>query len=215
MAQGNDPAGRQRMSDNPEAFEFLRHAAYAHVRKHGKDKWRLLEFCTSTILKWKEDERSDLGEADVLRLAADVAKWVFDNYNPPRPGPARSREQRAAEELAITALYEQATEIHGRASVRKTALLADKSKTTVARQLRQQGVAPIRQKKIAALPPIERRLVAILDETFPRDGAALVLTDELAAALWDGQVSTPTKPLPEIARSTKSTRRKKLGWSAP
>jgi len=198
------------MSANPEAFEFLRHAAYAHVRKHGKDRWQLLDFCNSTILGWMEEQGNELGETEALRISAAVAKWVFENYNPPREKPTRDGEQRAAEEFAVTFLYEQAAELYGRASVRKAALLGDKSKTTVARHLRQQGVAPVRQKKIAALPSMERRLVAILDETFPRDGAGIVLIDELSAALWDSQVSTPTKPLPEIPRSTKSTRRKTL-----
>lgn len=198
------------MSDNPEAFQFLRHAAYAYVRKHGKDKLKLHGFCRSAILEWRQGAGSDIGEAEALRVAASVAKWVLDKYNPTRAGPARNREYRAAEEFAVTFLYEQAGEIYGRASVRKAAQLGDRPKTTIARHLRQQGVAPVRQKKIAALPPIERRLVAILDETFPRDGAALVLTDELAAALWDGKVGTSPMSPPEIPRSTKSTRRKKL-----
>lgn len=201
---------KQFMSDNPEAFEFLRKEAYAFVNKNGKDRWTLLDFCTSSILEWMKDEGSDLSESEALRIAADVTRWTIKKYNPPRPRAARSREQRAAEEVAVTFLYEESAAIHGSPSVRNAARLGGKSKSTVARHLRQQGISPKRRAKVEKLPPKERRLVAILDETFPRDGSGLVLIDELAAALWDDKVSTPTKPLPDIARSTKSTRRKKL-----
>ncbi|UCI29455.1 hypothetical protein [Mesorhizobium sp. B4-1-4] len=199
------------MSANPEAFEFLRQAAYGFVRKNGKDRWKLLDFCTSSILEWLKDEGSELSESEALRVAADVTRWTIEKYNPPRKKAERSREERAATEVSAPLLLEFAAETYGAATVRHAARFSGQSKSTVARHLRQHGISPVRQKKIETLPLKERRLVAILDETFPRDGSGLVLIDELAAVLWDNCVRTATNPLPEIARSTKSTRRKRLG----
>lgn len=198
------------MSANPDAFEFLRKEAYAFVNRNGRDRWRLLDFCNSSILRWLTDQGSELSETEALRISADVTKWTIENYNPPRKKAARRREERAATELAVPVLLEFAAETYGTATVRNAARFGGQSKSTVARHLRQLGISPKRKSKIEKLPPMERRLVSILDETFPRDGAGLVLIDHLAAALWDGRVSSPTEPLPEIARSTKSTRRKKL-----
>lgn len=180
------------------------------MNKNGRDRWKLLDFCTSSIVEWVKNEGSDLSESEALRIAADVTRWTIKKYNPPRKKAARRREERAATEIAVSALLEFAAETYGAATVRNAARIGGQSKSTVARHLRQQGISPKRKAKIEKLPPKERRLVAILDETFPRDGSGLVLIDDLAAALWDNKVGTPTKPLPDIARSTKSTRRKKL-----
>ena len=200
------------MSANPEAFDFVRKAAYAFVQKNGKDSSKLYDHCAAVLGAWRNGDGagSGLTDTEAADIVANVHHWMMTKFNIPRRRAARSREQRAAEEMAVTFLYEESAELHGTPSVRKAARLGGKSKTTVARHLRQQGIAPVRQKKIAALRPLERRLVAILDETFPRDGAGLVLIDELAAALWDGRARTGTQALPEIARSTKSTRRKNL-----
>ncbi|KAB2724304.1 hypothetical protein [Brucella intermedia] len=106
----------------------------------------------------------------------------------------------------MTALLEFAGEIYGKATVRNAARFGSQSKTTDARLLLQQGIAPVRGKKIEALPVKVRRRAQILDSTMPRDGAAVVMVDDLATAIW----SKAAKPLAGTPASTLSTRRKKL-----
>lgn len=196
------------MSANPEAFEFLRKVAYLFVQKHGRDSQKLRDHCIGALKEWREGEGrgSGLTDAEANHVATAVTNWTITRYRPPRKKAKRSREERAAAEIGAPVLLEFAAETYGSATVRNAARISDQSKTTVARHLRQQGVSPVRQKKIEALPGRVKWLVEILDITFPRDGAGLVPMDDLAAAVWD----RAARPLPETPRSTQSTRRKKL-----
>jgi hypothetical protein len=196
------------MSANPEAFEFLRKAAYGFVQKHGKDGRKLQEHCVSELDEWRNGDgsRSGLTDIEAEQIIGDVTQWTINNYNPPRRKAERSREERAASEILAPHALELAAETFGAGTVRNAARISGQAKTTVARHLRQQGIAPKRQKKIDALPPKVKWLVGILDTTFPRDGAGLVMMDQLAAAVWDKVV----EPRSQTARSTLSTRRKKL-----
>ncbi|MFD1792704.1 hypothetical protein ACFSE0_13865 [Ochrobactrum teleogrylli] len=196
------------MSANPDAFSHLCKTAYQFVSKYGKDERGLQAHCTATLAAWLagDEAGSGLTESEASQLVTDVTRWTIKRYNPPRRKPARSREERAATELSATALLEFADEIYGKATVRNAAKIGGQSKTTVARHLRQQGIAPLRNKKIDALPVKIRWLAQILDATMPRDGMGLVRVDDLAAAVW----AKVAEPLPGTAASTWSTRRKKL-----
>lgn len=196
------------MSANPEAFEYLRKLAYGFVQKNGKGRQKLYDYCAVVLNQWRSGEgaNSGLTDPDANQVVGAVTDWTITRYNPPRQKANRRREERAAAEISAPLLLEFAAETYGAATVRNASRISGQSKTTVARHLRQQGIAPARQKKISALSARLKWLAAILDETFPRDGAGLVLVDHLAAAVWD-KVS---EPLPETPRSTCSTRRKKL-----
>lgn len=196
------------MSANPEAFAYLRKVAYLFAQKHGRDRQRLRDHCIVALTEWRvgEGAGSGLTEAEANHVATAVANWTATKYRPPRKKAERSREERAAAEIGAPVLLEFAAETYGSATIRNAARISGQSKTTVARHLRQQGVSPVRQKKVEALPGRIKWLVEILDETFPRDGAGLVPIDDLAAAVWD----KVTQSLPETPRSTQSTRRKKL-----
>jgi hypothetical protein len=196
------------VSANPEAFNHLRQAAYRFVQRYGKDGRQLHDHCVSVLASWREGDGagSGLTDAEASQIIEDVSRWTINRYNPPQRKAERSREERAAAAIAAPALLEFAAEVLGKATVRKAASLGGQSKTTVARHLRQQGIAPKRQKKIQALPSRVRWLAEILDATFPNDGEDVLMIDQLAAAVWDRSVA----PLPEAARSTLATRRKKL-----
>lgn len=199
---------RESMSANPEAFNYLRSASYRFVQKHGKDAAQLHDYCVGTLETWRRGDGagSGLTESEARQIVEDVTRWTINRYNPPRKKAERSREERAATEITAPVLLEFAEETFGKATVRNAARIGGQSKTTVARHLRQQGIAPKRQKKIGSLPPRVKRLSEILDATFPNDGEGVLMIDHLAAALWDRSVA----PLPETARSTLSTRRRKL-----
>lgn len=196
------------MSTNPEAFEFLRKSAYHHVRQHGKDVQALRKHCQDALDAWLRGEGSGSGltNAEARNLVDDVSSWVTMKYKKPRPEALRRREERAAQAMLAPLLLEYAAETYGKATIRNAAKVSGQSKTTIARHLRLQGVAPVREKKIEALPTPIRRLVRILDETFAIDGAWLVQVDHCIAKLWDDSNDLP-KTLP---RSTKATRRKAL-----
>lgn len=196
------------MSDNPEAFNYLRFAAYAFVRKHGKEASQLHDYCVAALASWRQGDGSGSGltDSEARQVIEDVTHWTINRYNLPRQKAKRSREERAATEIAASVLLEFAAETFGAATVRNAARISGQSKTTVARHLRQRGIAPKRRKKIQALPPRVRWLAEILDATFPNDGEGVLMVDQLAAAVWDQSVV----PLPKTARSTLSTRRKKL-----
>lgn len=196
------------MSANPEAFNHLRQAAYRFVQRHGKDGRQLHDHCVTVLASWREGDGagSGLTDAEASQIVEDVTRWTINRYNPPQRKAERSREERAVVEIAAPVLLEFAAETFGAATVRNAARIGGQSKTTVARHLRQQGIAPKRQKKIQSLPPRVRWLAEILDATFPNDGEDVLMMDQLAAAVWDRSVA----PLPETARSTLATRRKKL-----
>ena len=196
------------MSANPEAFNYVREAAYQFVNEHGKDAQKLHAHCTSIMNNWIAGEGygSGLSDNEAKRIVDDITRWVVNRYNPPKPTPDRHREERAATVMLAPLLLEYAAETHGKATIRNAARFSDQAKTTVARHLRQQGIAPKRQKKIETLPAKVRWLVSILDVTFPNDGAAVIMVDDLVAAIWD-KIS---QSKPGIARSTLITRREKL-----
>ena len=83
-------------------------------------------------------------------------------------------------------LLEYAAEDYGKPTIRQAAKIGGQSKSTVARHLRLQGVSPVREKKIEALPEPVKRLARMLDATFAYDGAWLVQMDHCTAKLWDG-----------------------------
>jgi hypothetical protein len=200
------------MSQNPEAFDYLRKQAYGHVRRNGRDRAGLSAFCREKIDEWRTGEGAGSGLDDdgARRLARSVAEWTVRRYNPPRPRPARSREQRAACLLAAPAALEFAEESYGKATVRDAARVAGRSKSTLGRQLNRTGVMPRRDRIIAAMPKKQRDLARILDETQHCEGTCVLHLDDLCAALWDGVARRPGVPLPEMPRSTRSTRKKRM-----
>lgn len=196
------------MSANPDAFNYVREAAYQFVNEHGKDAQKLNAHCTSVMNNWIAGEGSGSGLSDneARQIVDDITRWVLKRYNPPRPMTDRHREERAATVMVAPLLLEYAAEGHGKATIRNAARFSYQSKTTVARHLRQQGISPKRQKKIKMLPAKVRWLASILDATFPNDGAAVIMVDDLVAAIWDKISQTKLG----IARSTLITRREKL-----
>ncbi|QMV26686.1 hypothetical protein GRI33_06995 [Brucella sp. BO3] len=196
------------MSANPEAFNLVREAAYQFVNEHGKDVQKLNAHCTSVMNNWIAGEGfgSGLSDNEARQIVDDITHWVIKRYNPPRPTPDRHREERAATVMLAPLLLEYAAETHGKPTIRNAARFSDQSKTTVARHLRQQGIASKRQKKIKTLSAKVQWLIHVLDATFPNDGAAVIMVDDLVAAVWDKE----SKTKPETARSTLITRRKKL-----
>ncbi len=201
------------MSAHPEAFEFLRHRAYRFVQKHGKDRQKLHDFCTASLQEQETSSGSirDLSNSDKRALCKAVTDWVMTKYNPPRRKAERSRQERAAA-VALAPYYMECAEqeLGTKPTIREAAKFSDQSKSTLARNLLQNGVSPRREKRIETLPTKQKRLVRILDATFPRDGLGLLRLDNLSYALWDDLILAPGDREPEIAKSTKSTRRKRL-----
>lgn len=196
------------MSANPEAFEFLRRSAYDHVQKRGNDAQALRQHCRIALDAWLQDEGigSDLHASEAASLVEDVSYWVSQRYRKPKRKTLRRREERAAQAAVAPMFLEYAAEDGLKRSIRNAAQVSGQSKSTMARHLRLQGVAPVRDSKIAALPTTARRLARILDSSFPTDGAWLVRLDHCMAKLWDD-----VDVLPEaLPRSTKCERRKKL-----
>lgn len=193
------------MSDNQEEFNALRKAAYSYVNENGKDAEALRDFCERFMHKWRKDrgEQGPISRAD-HDLVDDVFRWTMHRYNPPRYRPKRSREQRAAKFLSTPGFFVISREMYGKATVRNTARLTEQSKSTVARHLQRQGIAPRRQAKIRKLSKTTQQLVAILDATFDRRAAGLVKLDWLGTALWDG--NAPRR----LPTTTRTSRNKKL-----
>jgi hypothetical protein len=196
------------VSANPEAFEFLRKSAYGYVQKHGNDAQALRQHCRDALDVWLQDEGigCDLHASEAAALVEDVSFWVGRNYRRPKRKTLRRREERAASAMVAPFFLEEAAEAGLKPSVRNAAQLAGQSKSTMARHLRSQGIAPVRDGKIAALPTTARRLARILDSSFPTDGAWLVPLDHCMAKLWDDVDALPET----LPRSTRSERRKKL-----
>ncbi|TAT87195.1 hypothetical protein ELI54_02660 [Rhizobium ruizarguesonis] len=196
------------MSANPEAFEYLRKSAYGHVQKHGNDAQALRQHCRDALDAWLgiDGIGSDLHASEAAALVEDVSFWVSRNYRKPKQKTLRRREERAATTMAAPVFLEYAAEDGLKPSVRNAARIAGQSKSTMARHLRSQGIAPVRDGKIAALPTTARRLARILDSSFPTDGAWLIPLDHCVAKLWDDLDALPEA----MPRSTKSERRKKL-----
>lgn len=196
------------MSANPEAFEFLRKSAYRHVQQHGNDAQALRQHCRDALDAWLRDEGagSDFHASEAAALVEAVSRWVSQHYHRPKRKPSRRREERAAQAAAAPVFLEYAVEDGLKPSIRNAARISGQSKSTMARHLRMQGIAPLREKKINALPSTVKRLARLLDSTFPIDGAWLVKVDHCIAKLWDD-----ADVLPEaLPRSTRSERRKKL-----
>jgi len=196
------------VSANPEAFEFLRKSAYGHVQKHGNDAQALRQHCRDALDTWLRAEGigSDLHASEAAALVEDVSFWVSRNYRKPKRKTLRRREERAATMMAAPAFLEYATEDGLKPSIRNAARISGQSKSTMARHLRLQGIAPVRESKIKALPAPVKRLARILDSSFPIDGAWLVELDHCIAKLWDDRDELPEA----LPRSTKSERRKRL-----
>jgi hypothetical protein len=193
------------LSDNQEEFDALRKAVYPFVNENGKDAIALRNFCERFMHRWRQDrgERGPTSRAD-HDLIDDVVRWMMNRYNRPRYQPKRSREERAATFLIAPGIFEMSGEIYGKATIRNAARLTEQSKSTVARHLQRQGIAPRRQAKIRKLSKTTQQLVAILDATFDRRAAGLIKLDWLGTALWDDNVprSLPT--------TTRASRLKKL-----
>lgn len=196
------------MSANPEAFEFLRKSAYGHVQKHGNEVQALRRHCQDALDAWLRDEGagSGLHASEAEALVEDVSHWVSRNYRRPKRKTLRRREERAAQAAVAPIFLEYAAEDGLKPSIRNAARISGQSKSTMARHLRLQGIAPVRDGKIAALPAKVKRLARILDSSFPIDGAWLVRVDHCMAKLWDDVDALPAS----LPRSTKSERRKKL-----
>lgn len=196
------------MSANPDAFQFLRKSAYSHVLKHGNDVQALQRHCREALDVWRREERvdSDINASEAAALVKAVSSWVSQRYHPPKRKPSRRREERAAQAAAAPVFLEYAVEDGLKPSVRNAARISGQSKSTMARHLRMQGIAPVREKKINALPSTVKRLIRLLDSTFPIDGAWLVEVDHCIAKLWDDADTLPEA----LPRSTRSERRRKL-----
>lgn len=196
------------MSANPEAFEFLRKSAYGHVQRHGNEVKALRRHCQDALEAWLRGEGagSGLHPSEAEALVEDVSHWVSRNYRRPKRKTLRRREERAAQAAVAPIFLEYAADDGLKPSIRNAARISGQSKSTMARHLRLQGIAPVRDGKIAALPAKVKRLARILDSSFPIDGAWLVRVDHCIAKLWDDVDALPAS----LPRSTKSERRKKL-----
>jgi bacterioferritin-associated ferredoxin len=192
------------MSENPAAFNTLRHVAYGFVNEHGKNHTLLEEACREFMRANKEgSDFSRMSEREVNQLIKEVVGWTIRKYNPPRRKAERSREERAAVMILAPELFEMAAEIFGKSTVRNAAKLSGQSKSTLARHLALQGVAPRRENIIRKLPSNTQKLLRILDETFSRRSEGVLKIAELSDAIW----RTSASPVP---RSTLASRRKSL-----
>ncbi|WP_416064598.1 hypothetical protein ACK9YZ_16980 [Rhizobium sp. ZK1] len=196
------------MSDNPALFDFLRHEAYGFVNRAGKDLVGLREHLQLALDRSATaiERKNDLSDREVAKIIDDVCRWTINRYNPPKRKPARTSEQRAADYLLVAELHEMTVET-GKPSVRRTAAISGRSKSTVSRHLIRQGVAPRRSKKVKSLTQPTRKLISVLDETFHRRDAGLIDRDALAAAVWGSGRED------KVAKSTLSSRRKRLSAS--
>src|SRR5215217_2578126 len=196
------------MSPNPDAFEYLRKSAYGHVQRHGNEVKALRQYCQDSLDAWLREEGigSGLHPSEAEALIEDVSHGVSRNYHRPKRKALRRREERAAAAMVAPAFLEYAAEDGLKPSVRNAARIAGQPKSKMARHLRLQGIAPVRDGKIAVLPTTARRLARILDSSFPTNGAWPVQLDHYVARLWD-DLDALSETLP---RSTKSERRKKL-----
>lgn len=193
------------LSENPETFDALRSAAYAYVNANGKDAEALRRFCADFMSRRRDTgSTSEMNDVGNKRLIDDVVRWTMNRYNRPRYKPQRSREERAAAFLVAPEAFTMSGDLFGRASMRNTARVTGQSKSTVARHLLRQGIAPRRTANIRKLPKAAQQLVAILDATFDRRAAGILEMDRRGSALWDGQ-------MPRILpTTTQASRRKKL-----
>lgn len=192
------------MSDNPEAFDALRKAAYSFVNEHGKDAEALRIVCEDFMRRWREARgatgTSAKSDADLIQA---ILRWTMNRYNRPRYRPKRTREERAAVFLMTPGAYQMSGEDFGRASIRNTARITGQSKSTVGRHLLRQGIAPRRQPRIRKLSKTGQRLLSILDETFERRASGIILTERLTSALWDGTEPRKVPPTTQASRTKK------------
>src|SRR5690606_15705889 len=132
------------MSTNPDAFNYLRKAAYTFVQKHGKNDSQLHSHCLAAIATWRNGQGagSGLTDAEAQQIARDVTRWTIRNYNPPKRKAERRREERAATEMSASLLMEWSAEVNGTATIRGASRIGGQSKSTVARHLRYQGIEP-------------------------------------------------------------------------
>lgn len=123
------------MSANPDAFNFVRGAAYRFVSGNGKDSQKLSEHCVKTLAEWRRTEGagSGLTDADAAQIVRAVTQWTLQNYRPPRQRAKRNREERAATEISSPLLLEFAEEAYGKGTVRNAARISGQSKSTIAR----------------------------------------------------------------------------------
>ena len=200
------------MSANPDAFTFLRHSAYDFAKKHGRDLAQLEAHCEQALADWRNGPGagSGLTDAEADELVWAVSEWTAKTYQPPRKKAERDREQRALERRMAPALLEMVQEDGKPPTVRNAASISGLSKSTIARHLKSQGIAPRRQKKVEQLSPTAQRLLDLIEETLPRDTAGILSLDELGFALWDGLRRDLVKPFPSLPKSTLSKRRKTL-----
>lgn len=172
------------MSDNQEEFDALRKgAAYPFVNEHGKDADGLRRACEDFMRRWRE-ARGPHGKDD-RALINSVVRWTMNLYNRPRYRPKRDREERARNFLAAPVAFHLSGEDFARASVRNAARITGQSKSTVARHLARQGIAPRREAKVRRLSKTGQQLVRILDATFDRRAAGILQLERLGSALWD------------------------------
>lgn len=190
------------MSGNQEEFEALRKAAYPFVNKHGKDAERLRSFCEDFMREWRA-KRGPHGTNDRGLINA-VVRWTMNRYNIPRYRPKRSREQRARDFLATPVAFQFSGEDFGTASVRNTARITGQSKSTVARHLARQGIAPRRDAKIRKLSKTAQQLIRILDATFDSKAEGILQLERLAMALWDDGNHR------HVPATTQASRKKKI-----
>lgn len=191
------------MSDNQEEFDALRNgAAYPFVNEHGKDADGLRRACEDFMRRWRE-ARGPHGKDD-RALIDSVVRWTMNRYNRPRYRPKRSREERAATFLIAPEALAMSGEVFGRASVRNAARITGQSKSTVARHLARQGIAPRREAKVRKLTKTGQQLVRILDATFDRRAAGILQLERLGSALWDD--GEPR----HVPATTQASRKKKL-----
>ncbi len=199
------------MSANPEAFEFLRREAYAFVNKNGKDSQdALLKHCEAVLAEKVVRDGIDLSLAGQRALCRSITGWVLQRYQLKKRKPKTTRETRAAKAEMVVVAHEMLLEEGSRSTIRDGTSMAGQSKSTVGRHLMAYGISPRRDKLIEKLPAKVRQLARILDATFPKEGAGLVLLDDLGFALYDGFQIDPSGQMPTHAKSTLSTRRKRL-----
>ncbi|MET3614750.1 hypothetical protein ABID16_003087 [Rhizobium aquaticum] len=195
------------MSDNPIAFDAIRKAAYAWANVHGKDEAGLRLECLSALrlLRERGQVSSAFTQEEGEQVVQDVVAWTLQRYNPAKPKPKRDREERASTFLLMPAAYEEAANLYGKSTLRGTARITEQSKSTVGRHMQRQGVAPRRNRKIAALSKSAQRLLELLDSTFYRRDSGIIKPEWLIHALWP--MSGANEPTP---RTTQKSREKRL-----
>jgi len=177
------------MSINQEAFEWLRKRTYAHARtcgEAGREVNTLQAWCIQQLQAWlaRHPEGDEMSASQVVATSRSVARYVSEKYEPHRPPPETTREQRLAEQRLSAWVFEELQERGVPPTIRNVARTMGVSKSKVGRLLLREDIAPVRKQQKASLSSVPRQVLASLEGMLPKEGSAVVSLDDLAGRVW-------------------------------